>query len=684
MTARKDHPKLRPETFRIAASGILPATVILLFAALLRLWGLDRVPPGWRDDEVVETTLHTQMILDGQRPLYFLQAEGHEPLYHYLAAVTAALMGTGLGQVRWLSAMFGLLSVAALYRLARQWFGSFPAALASLTLALSYWSLMYSRTRTRHVSVLVFALLTFYLFDRLLFSPRRAQSMAPAAKRSGGTLSSGDGISAFSAYSAVKRALSFGVALAVSLYTYYAARGLPFILAAFTAYLAFVHRETFRARWLGVAGGFALAALLAVPLFIAEARAGGGARLEVVGGPLQALLQGDLRPALANTLDTLGMFALKGDPESLYNLPGRPVFGALGAILLGLGLLACLWRWKQPRFALLVLWWLGGLAPTFLSTPAASLGHSILAQPATYLLPAVGVDALRRWRPSKVSSKGYIYLAVVFVGLTAARDLRDYFLVWPADSQVRFLYRAGLHEATVYFREDLPRGPLAVSSLNLNPHDPLAFGLDLPEAIGGARFFDPSRAFVAPLGRPAQAILTEPNLIGAPFQAFYGSAQLHRGFTFLSPLPITLSPHLPFTAAFSDGLVFTGLDLPASARLGETVAVLTYWQVGPAWHPLPFRRPYDPAQSPLGLRVFLHLSDLSGVYLSGADDLGLEPATLQAGDAFVQLHSLALPTSLAPGAYPLSVGLYDPYSGERVSLVGGGEALPIGQIIINR
>ena len=61
----------------------LTPLLILLLAFFLRVASLDSLPPGWRDDEVIETTVHAQIVLDSGHPLYFIQAEGHEPLYHY-------------------------------------------------------------------------------------------------------------------------------------------------------------------------------------------------------------------------------------------------------------------------------------------------------------------------------------------------------------------------------------------------------------------------------------------------------------------------------------------------------------------------------------------------------------------------------------------------------------------------
>ncbi len=85
----------------------LAPALVLLLAFALRVVGLNTIPPGWRDDEVIETTVHAQLVLDGHYPLYFIQAEGHEPIYHYLSAGWIALVGSSLFSVRLVSAFFG-------------------------------------------------------------------------------------------------------------------------------------------------------------------------------------------------------------------------------------------------------------------------------------------------------------------------------------------------------------------------------------------------------------------------------------------------------------------------------------------------------------------------------------------------------------------------------------------------
>ncbi len=82
---------------------------ILLLAAAFRFLAIDAAPPGWRDDELIEFNMDRR-IADGWRPLFITEAEGHEPVYHYLHAGTILLFGDNIIGYKWLPMAFGLLT----------------------------------------------------------------------------------------------------------------------------------------------------------------------------------------------------------------------------------------------------------------------------------------------------------------------------------------------------------------------------------------------------------------------------------------------------------------------------------------------------------------------------------------------------------------------------------------------
>ncbi len=61
---------------------LLLLAVITLGGLILRFWALDSVPPGWRDDELINSLVISRKVLDGDLAFYYPDASGHEALYH--------------------------------------------------------------------------------------------------------------------------------------------------------------------------------------------------------------------------------------------------------------------------------------------------------------------------------------------------------------------------------------------------------------------------------------------------------------------------------------------------------------------------------------------------------------------------------------------------------------------------
>src|SRR5512136_1605786 len=90
---------------------------MLLVAAAFRLIALDAVPPGLHHDEVIIAQV-AKDILHGRLAIYFPEGYGHEPLYHYILAGMFAAGGANEFTLRLTTALLGLLTVAAAYRMA--------------------------------------------------------------------------------------------------------------------------------------------------------------------------------------------------------------------------------------------------------------------------------------------------------------------------------------------------------------------------------------------------------------------------------------------------------------------------------------------------------------------------------------------------------------------------------------
>ena len=640
--------------------------ILLLLAWGLRFCCLDTVPPGWRDDELINIHALSGELLEGRFPLYFTGASGHEPLYHYLHAGVHAILGFNVLSGHLLSVACGMLTVALTYALARRLFGRSTAVIASLALATSFWSLMYSRTAIRHINLPPLALAAFYLFWRSLTSrPPISNLQSPTSD-----LKSQTG-----------HFILLGLTVGISLYTYPAARLLPVLLVVFGAYLALFHRDRFGRYWRGLLLALVVAAVLAVPLGVVVAQGSADARLEELAVPLRELRAGDPRPLLESIWTTLGMFHATGDPEWLYNISDRPVFNLLGAALLWAGVALCLYRWRQPRYFFLLLWLGLGLLPAFPSTPPASLSHTILAQPAAYILPALVVGRLGNWGigklvrghqslslPANLSTIIGCLLAILFLTSNSARDLRDYFIVWPQQDMVRFLYRADYREAAHYLDAHPEITDVAISSLLMGPWDRLALEVDLCDDVA-VRFFNPERALVwVADGAPSTVLLTTLPIPGPQIEDLLemggGSPEAISSHLEL----YTLSPISNLQSLISNFQFANGLELIEARWVDENV-LLTTWLVAMPLDlppiPLVANPPPPGVYSGPRLAVFTHLLAADGAFVAGDDGLWVDPLTLRPGDCFIQVHRFPPPPDAPDGSYILELGLYDPMTGER-------------------
>ncbi len=722
-----------PRTYpgRELAAALLrrPATwavAITLLAFGLRVWGLASVPPGWRDDELIETLVVSQKMLAGDLRFYYADASGHEALYHALNALFLAAFGPTAPGIRLLSALLGTLAVPLTYATGRRLFGPAVGLTAAALLAVSFWGLMYSRVGIRHVSTPVFALAAFYWFWRAMVGGeqggrgageqgRIARFASADANSAFARLASEDADSArdegrFPAPLLARSPaplLPFaaaGLFLGLGFHSYFASRGAPLIPAAFVVYLALVAPGALRGRWRGLLVMAVVAGLAALPLYLAiAAQPAAEARVGELALPLIEARAGDFSRLRDHAAAALLMPVSGGDPEWLYNVPGRPIFGLAGGAAFWVGvavaavaalrpLVARLRKRVPPTkpgfdghaysyaAAFLLIWWLVGISPAVLSIPPASLGHAMLAQPAFYLLAALPVGALAGWARLAAARRGWAagLLAALLLVATAARDLPAYFGEWPARGMVRYLYRADIEDVADFVLRD-PAAPwpadFGITGLLAGPWDRVALEL----ALGGRddvrpRWYDPRRALLL---WPDISFSGYPG-VESPYAGLFAPLpgdNLLRGDYTLARVAPSVTPALDGQGFLSEApLCFAnGLCWMAAVYDAAGGQLELEWRVESplALPPLPLisNPPPPGVYSGPRLTIFAQLVDGDGAFLVGDDGLWVDPQTLQPGDVFLQRHLLPAPAGTRPAA--VLFGLYDPMTGERILTVEG-------------
>jgi len=647
---------------------ILALVAILVVAAFLRVYQLNRVPPGLTHDEAANGH-DAAWVLRGIRPLYFATNYGHEPLYCYLVASVSALSGVNVNEIslRLTSALCGLGVILSTYALTRRMFG-LPVGLATAVgLAISFWPVVTSRQGLRPVTLPLLLVPAIYCFWR---------GMEPASgKRAWGWLTAG------------------GVLAGASFYTYIASRTMPLFFLLFVLYLAMLHRDQLLDRWPALVLFFVLVIVVAAPLFIyLRAHPGAEGRISELGTPLRELARGNLRPVASNAVTGLGVFSFRGDPRWRYNLPGRPIFDPLTSLFFYGGLALALWRWRDARHALLLSWLVVGMVPGLITGAEHNTIHLIAVQPVAYLLVCLSVVELGRWlwrrgrSLRRTAALGMAFLLVWNGWLT----VHDYFLVWANEPDVREVYHANLREIARYL-DAQPAGDTVVISTEYPVfwHDPYIFetvlrdqdtdvrwcdgrgGILFPTDDGDVRYVFSARADLdTVLGEdlwPAATLVAErmlrPDDLNPWFRVYrwMGQAELGGRITALAEAsPVWVSAEVSFAADPAPG-VRQELSLPVSFnhqvtllayRLngtrfapGDTVELVTYWRAE--------------GVSQQDLAIFAHLLDAQSQERGRQDVLHVPSTTWQAGDVVVQAHRFAVATDATAGPHYLELGWYD-------------------------
>lgn len=633
--------------------------LILALAAALRLYRLDSVPPGLTHDEA--NNVHdATLILHGVRPFYFPVAQGKEPLYSYSVALVMTIAGSSPFAMRLASALWGLLLVILSYVWAERAFNRSVALWTAAGLALSFWGVSTSRVGLRAIALpvlFVAAILTSRLTDRQTSGDSSPQHL-------------------------FAHALLAGLLLGLTFYTYLAARVMPAIPLLFGLYLFCGARDRWRQCWRGWLVMLIVAAGVAVPLFLyLQAHPSAEIRVGQLDRPLRAFLNGNLAPLLGNVLQALRAFSFQGDGFIPYNLPGRSILDPLMSVLFYVGLVIALRRWRDPAHAFALLWLVVGFFPALATGVDAVHLRAIGAQPVLFVFPALTLESLRSIRISRLRLSWLIGGSALL--LVAFLTVRDYFVRWPDDPDVRVHYHVDLIAIADMLRDWEEDKPVVISTFYpMQYHDPRVLEAVLGKDSPSVRWFDGRQALMLPpastiglilpaaipldetlwaLVEPQVTLLERVNLRPDDFSPTYDVYQ----WSATNPLdafrPAMAVPTRPewLPVDLGEHLDFQGYHLAGwTGKPGSAFTVLTLWQVKA---PLPDDR---------DAVIFTQLLDSENQVIAQQDRLDAPSWEWQPGDVFLQLHRLHLAAEASSGTYTLIAGVYT--TPDRVDAVLAG------------
>lgn len=451
--------------------------VIIIGAFALRVARLDSVPPGFYIDEAsygynAYSILKTGMDEFGNRlPLYTPSfGTGKNPVQLYATVASEAAFGLNERAVRLPSAVFGTLAVLFTFLLAAELFADKRIGLiAALLLAVSPWSIIFSRCALETISLSCFITLGAYF---LVLGLRKKWAFAAA-----------------------------GAAFGISLYCYAPAFSfVPLLLLSFFA----VYRSMLKGRGTAIALGMIIFAALAVPHFVPGVKPPeqlGHLKAEIVFNPAHdarslTLLKMSRVPGtdflgrhplllrtaavIRNYVSALSYNFLFTNGDTSTTRSSVPGFGVLHhaeLLLLLAGLVFAALRRTRPLIFIVAWLLLSPIGNSFTDQWVPNAGRNITTLPAFQilfayaLLPLFGgasVDksgaAANKGGP-RILQKAAIAICIL-LALNVFSFFNAYFKEYPRQSAAAWQY--GFREAIAFADENESAYHDVVVSMNLN------------------------------------------------------------------------------------------------------------------------------------------------------------------------------------------------------------------------
>jgi 4-amino-4-deoxy-L-arabinose transferase-like glycosyltransferase len=637
----------------LIASGIL--VTILLVAAFLRLYRLDEIPPGVTHDEAdtgyfVEVVYRTGRLSQVETPYGY----AYKPFTQVSAVPFMALFGANDLALRFHAAFWGLVLLLFTYLWVRRAFGVATGLGSAAMVAVTFWTVFDSRFALNSPPCpALFTGAVYFLWLALDDEKGRRRWWAWVL---------------------------FTLMLAGSFYAYEAAGAAAMAFVPFFIYLFFTDRARFRRNGVWFAGALVVAGLLVAPHVLDPSSWG---RANTLSGPIREAAQGNLQPLLNNAISTLGTFSFSGDSFVTYNLPYRPIFDPVVSLFFYGGIGLCLWRWRRPAYAFLLMWAAFGILPSLLLGEWTSALHSKAAETPILALPALCAIELGRFVAGRFGRRwGRVFAAacVIWLAVVAAFTGYDYFVRWGQSPDARAAYFHNLVSIADYLDAGAYSGDVALSSPFPDvPLDPFIADMRLHRDDVHVRWFDARWAIVFPDATHGLFVLP-PNTPLNPYFADRLDLQLAER---VELHPEDVDPTFDVfewnpRAAFADMLPeesrianFDGVELLAydlltpEAAPGETVTLATFWRI----HDPGVLEPVAPRHYGRAAALFVHALDAEGEIVAQDDRLDAPAWNWRAGDAFVQIHQIQLDASMPPGSYDLAVGIYNRHTMERLLVV---------------
>ena len=662
---------------------LIAATLLCItaLAAGLRLYRLDRLPPGLSYDEAWND-LQALRVGQGQtHPVYFVdeRRDVEEPLHIYLIAGLFALTGPQALGGRIVSALLGTLTIPLLFLLTREMLQGLRVTsspdpnlislLAAFVLATFYWHVHYTRLGMEPPAVPALATLAFWLLWR--------------------SFNRGDWLDCGLA----------GAALGLSLYTHPSARFLPIVVGLFIAGRWITDRTLARreAPRFGLLVACAIVVFAPLGLFFAQ---NPDLFFYRAGQASVATFSRGLVPILQNGIQVIGGLVWRGDTNLRLNLPGRPGLDPLQLLGAAAGVFYVLGHDRRRVLAFPLLWVGIMLLPSVLSDAAPHFGRMLGATPALAMLMALGAAQISNLKSqisnSKVARIGFAVVIAGALGYSSVKMAHDYFVTWAHDPGLFTAFDVGLRESAEYLAS-LPRDEW-VSFSPVDRDQPI-FRFTFRDDVSRLKTYNGRRCAVYPIELERDlthvAVVAEDAHSLDVLQRVFPSGQVVRTFrdagahwavAYRVNAGDRARTPLDEAAVFGEGIALVNTETfgvsktpKVSVHAGETLSVTLAWKSLTAVS--------------TNYTIFVHLapaSDAPPVAQEDAQpcDNSYPTSWWSPGEIIEEDRRIAIPADTPPGEYMLTVGIYDWTTGQRLPVRSIGKPLSdqsvLGTVSITR
>lgn len=664
---------------------------VILFSAVLRVVRLHTIPPGLFFDEAANL-FDIQAILHGWHPIYFPRNNGREPFFFYWASLFASIWGTNAYAIRLASAMIGVLTVAATFFCAREFFrlwkiqerrADWLALGAAFTLSVTYLDLHYSRIGLRTITLPLFLAISYGFLFRAI---RRDQ----------------DDWKTWLSFAAA------GVWGGLSTYTYIPSRiapsllVIPFVLLLFQrrSWKPFIQIVLVGLLWVGVSTPLGL-----YYLHHPNQVQGHTNSVSILnptsdhGDPVGAVVHG--------LVATFGAFDFVGTPAAEQNLPGRPIFDPVASVFFALGWIFLLvgtlrpeimknsgdpakpTRWLHVMGGIFIVAWVFTQAlPSALAVNPPGFIRMTGTLPAIAIVAAAGYGFAEKLLQKIGLARGIRWgLVGVALGVSAVWTIHDYFFVWGPSPAAYHLMMGDKTDSAAFLNQWAKSERVFLAPLYAQDNtikfltqsaEIQSFDIGLSLVVPTDRTRDVRYVFPATDRTEANQVREE--LPVRPIVATVYDPS--RRFPLLTTLTIPKSELPPAPAkriATLDGKIalVDAQVTPTSQTAGQNIRVELRW--------LALKR------LPTNYTVFIHLLDAKNQTVAQVDrqPTGGSFPTLawHVGDLVVDRYDLAVPKGVPVGHYQLVAGMYELKTLKRLpTYLSTGRApadeIPIGQVDI--